>query len=79
MTTGTVLAFIFTGITAPVAIVSGIWLEARLPAPQPPHTSPPTHLIRSPPRPAGLLPGGHQADPRHPPPDRLISRGRHHR
>ena len=31
MTTGTVLAFIFTGLTAPVAIVSGIWLEAQLP------------------------------------------------
>jgi hypothetical protein len=77
MTTGTVLAFIFTGITAPVAIVSGIWLEARMPAAQPPHTGPPTHLRR--PHPAGLLPGGHQAGLRHPPPDRLISRGRHHR
>ena len=77
MTTGTVLAFIFTGITAPAAIVSGIWLEAQLPAPQPQRTGPPTHL--RPPHPAGLLPCGHRADLRHPPPDRLISRGRHHR
>jgi hypothetical protein len=75
MTTGTVLAFIFTGITAPAAIVSGIWLEARLPAPQPPHASPPTH----PPHPAGLLPGGHRAGLPHPAPGRLIARGRHHR
>ncbi len=44
MTTGTVLAFIFTGITALVAIVSGIWLEARLPVPQPQHTGLPRHL-----------------------------------
>jgi hypothetical protein len=51
MTTGTVLAFIFTGITAPVAIVSGIWLEARMPAPQPQHTGPP-------PSPAPAPPGG---------------------
>ena len=29
MTTGTVLAFIFTGITAPVATVSGIWRGRR--------------------------------------------------
>ena len=60
MTTGTVLAFIFTGITAPAAIVSVIWLEARLPAPRAPRTGPPAHL--RPPHPAGLLPGGHQAD-----------------
>jgi hypothetical protein len=56
MTTGTVLAFIFTGSTVPVAIVSGIWLEARLPAPQPPHTGPPGHL-----RPIGRQAGGDRA------------------
>jgi hypothetical protein len=56
MTTGTVLAFIFTGSIVPVAIVSGIWLEARLPAPQPPHTGPPGHL-----RPVGLQAGGDRA------------------
>jgi hypothetical protein len=77
MTTGTVLAFIFTGITAPVAIVGGIWLEARLPAPQPQHTGSPRHLRR--PHPASLLAGGHRADLRQPAPDRLIPRGRHHR
>ena len=40
MTTGTVLAFIFAGITAPVAIVSGIWLEARMPVLQQHRTAP---------------------------------------
>jgi hypothetical protein len=75
MTTGTVLAFIFTGVTAPVAIVSGIWLEARMPAPQPQPAGPPRRLRQ--PHPAGLLPGGHQADLRHLPPDRLIPRGRY--
>jgi hypothetical protein len=59
MTSGTVLAFIFTGSIVPVAIVSGIWLEARLPAPQPPHTGPPGHLRR--PGPAGLQAGGDRA------------------
>jgi hypothetical protein len=54
MTTGTVLAFIFTGSVVPVAIVSGIWLEARLPAPQPPHTGPPGH-------PAGTADNGPRA------------------
>jgi hypothetical protein len=76
MTTGTVLAFIFTGITAPVAIVGGIWLEARMPAPQPQHTGSPRHLHR----PHRLeLSGGHRAGLRQPAPDRLIPRGRHHR
>lgn len=75
--TGTVLAFIFTGIAAPVAIVGGIWVEARLPVPQSPHNGPPTHPRR--PHPAGLAAGGHRADPRHPAPDRLIRRGRHQR
>jgi hypothetical protein len=51
MTTGTVLAFIFTAIIAPVAIVGGIWLEARMPVPQPQHTG-------SAPSPAPPLPGG---------------------
>lgn len=37
MTTGTVLAFIFIAITTPVAIVGVIWLEARMPIPQPQH------------------------------------------
>jgi hypothetical protein len=77
MTTGTVLAFIFTGITAPVAIMGGIWLEARMPAPQPPHTGSPRHL--RPPGPAGLLAGGDRADLRQPAPGLLIPRGRHHR
>jgi hypothetical protein len=77
MTTGTVLAFIFTGITAPVAIVTGMWLEARMPAPQPAHTGSPRHLRR--PRPASRLPGGHRADLRPLAPGRLIPRGRHHR
>jgi hypothetical protein len=72
-----VLAFLFTGITAPVAIVSGIWLEARMPAPQPQPTGSPPHLRR--PHPAGLLPGGHRADLRPPAPDRLTPRSRHHR
>jgi hypothetical protein len=54
MTTGTVLAFLFTGITAPVAIVSGIWLEARMPAPQPQPTGSPPHL--RPPAPDRLTP-----------------------
>jgi hypothetical protein len=77
MTAGTVLAFIFTGITAPAAIVSGIWLEARMPAPQPPHTGLPRHLRPS--YPARLLPGGHRATQRQPVPGWLIRRGRHHR
>ena len=61
MTTGTVLAFIFTGSVVPVAIVSGIWLEARLPALQPPHAGPPGH-----PRPPGRVgpqTGGDRAGP----------------
>jgi hypothetical protein len=33
MTTGTVLVFIITGTIALVAIVGGIWLEARMPDP----------------------------------------------
>lgn len=61
MTSGTVLAFIFTGSIVPVAIVSGIWLEARLPAPQPPHPGPPGHL--RPPGPVGLEAGGDRAGP----------------
>jgi hypothetical protein len=77
MTTGTVLAFIFTGITAPVAIVSGIWLEARLLVPQPQHAGPPRHLRR--PHLANVQAGGHQAGLRQPAPDRLIPSGRHHR
>ena len=60
MTTGTLLAFVFTGSIVPVAIVSGIWLEARLPAPQPSHPGPPG--------PVGLQVGGERAgttdDPR---------------
>jgi hypothetical protein len=76
MTTGTVLAFIFAGITAPAAIVSGIWLEARMPAPQPQHTGSPRHLRR--PHPANLLAGGHRADLRQLAPGRLTHRGRHH-
>ena len=78
MTTGTVLAFIFTGSTAPVAIVGGIWLEAQMPVPQPQHTGPPRHL-RPPHHPAGLLAGGHRAGLCQPAPDRLIPCGRHHR
>lgn len=78
MTTGTVLAFIFTGITAPAAIVSGIWLEARMPVPQPQHTGPPRHL-RRPAGPAGLAAGGHRANLRAPAPDLHIPRGRDHR
>ena len=56
MTTGTVLAFIFTGIVVLVAIVVGIWLEARLPVPQPQHTGPPPHL--RPPAPDRLISRG---------------------
>jgi hypothetical protein len=67
MTTGTVLAFLFTGITAPVAIVSGIWLEARMPAPQPPPSGPPTQL--RPPGPTAATPHHRQPQPR--PGDRL--------
>ncbi len=77
MITGTVLAFIFAGITAPVAIMSGIWLEARMPAPQAEHTGSPRHLPQ--PHPAGLLAAGHRADLRQPASGRLIYRGRHHR
>jgi hypothetical protein len=77
MTTGTVLAFIFTATTAPVAIVGGIWLEARMPAPQPQHAGAPRHL--RPPHPAGPLPGGHRANLHQPAPGPLIPRGRHHR
>ena len=77
MTTGTVLAFIFTGITAPVAIVSGIWMEARLPVPQPQHTGLPHHLRR--PHPAGPQASGHRADLRQPGPELLVRRGRYHR
>jgi len=59
VTTGTVLAFIFTGSIVAAAIVSGIWLEARLPAPQPPHAGPPGHL--RPPGPVGVQIGGDRA------------------
>ena len=69
MTTGTVLAFLFTGITAPVAIMCGIWLEARMPVPQPQHTGSPHPQ-------ASLTAGGHRTDLRQPAPDRLILRGR---
>lgn len=51
MTTETVLAFIFIAITAPVAIVGVIWLEARMPLPQPQHAG-------LPPSPAPPPPGG---------------------
>jgi hypothetical protein len=51
MTTGTVLAFIFIAITAPVAIVGVIWLEARMPVPRPQHAG-------LPPSPAPPPPGG---------------------
>src|SRR5215470_7545978 len=66
MTTGTVLAFSFTGNIVPLAIVSGIWLEARLPAPQPPHAGPPGHPRL--PGPVGLQAGGDQAGPPKRPP-----------
>ena len=67
MTTGTLLAFIFSGITVPVAIVSGIWVEARMPVPDPQRLGSP--------RPS---PASYPADPRQPAPERLI-RGRHPR
>jgi hypothetical protein len=54
MTIGTVLAFIFTAITAPVAVVGGIWLEARMPVPQPQHAGlPPSPAPPPPEGPAG--------------------------
>ena len=49
MTTGTVLAFIFIAITAPVAIVGVIWLEARMPVPQPRHAGLPASPAPPPP------------------------------
>jgi hypothetical protein len=42
MTTGTLLAFIVTGIIVLVAIVGGIWLETRLPVRT---TSAAAHLV----------------------------------
>jgi hypothetical protein len=77
MTTGTVLAFIFTGITVPVAIVGGIWLEARMTAPRRQRGGPPRHVRR--PGTVSLLAGGYRADLGEPARDRLIPRGRHHR
>lgn len=56
MTIGTVLAFVFAGSIVAVAIVSGIWLEARMPAPQLPHPGPAGPL--RPPGPVGLVAGG---------------------
>jgi hypothetical protein len=41
MTTGTLLAFVVTGIIVLVAIVGGIWLETRLPGPHDRRRSPP--------------------------------------
>ena len=71
MTTGTVLAFILTGITVPVALVGGIWLEQRMPAPQQQRIRAPRHLRRA--HPASPLAGGHRVDLRQ------SARGRHHR
>lgn len=63
MTTGTILAFIFTAITAPVAIVGGIWLEARMPAPPPQHTRFARSLASAPP--VGRQAQGASSDMRH--------------
>lgn len=57
----TAVAFIFSGLTALGAIVGGIWLEARLPARQPPTTSSPSPVAgppgaASPDRMAGVKP-----------------------
>jgi hypothetical protein len=41
MATGTFVAFIVTGIIVVVAVVGGIWLEARLPGAQDQRRSPP--------------------------------------
>ena len=51
----TALAFIISGLTALGAIVGGIWMEARLPAPQPSGTV-------SVPSPADLSPGAASPD-----------------
>ncbi len=59
MTTGTVLAFIFTGITAPVAIVSGIWLESAAAAHRSAHSPAPA----PPGGPAARRPSGRSAPP----------------
>jgi hypothetical protein len=77
MTTGTLLAFIVTGITVLVAIVGGIWLETRLPGPQDQRRSPPR--LPSQPRPQTMFAGGHRANAAEAPWDGLSTRGRHRR
>jgi hypothetical protein len=73
MTTGTLLAFIVTGIIVLVAIVGGIWLETRLPGPHDQRRSPPGLLGQ--PRPQAMFAGGHRADVAEAPWDGLRTRG----
>jgi hypothetical protein len=77
MTTGTLLAFIVTGIIVLVAIVGGIWLETRLLGPHDQRRSPPGLLGQ--PRPQAMFAGGHRADVAEAPWDGLRTRGRHRR
>jgi hypothetical protein len=59
MTTGTVLAFIVTGIIVLVAVVGGIWLETRLPGAPGQRRSPPGLLGQR--RPQAMVAGGHRS------------------
>jgi hypothetical protein len=47
MTTGTVLAFVFTGVTVPAATIGAIWIEQRMPR-LPPAPTRPAHHPRQP-------------------------------
>jgi hypothetical protein len=64
MITGTALAFIFIGVIGPAAIVGAIWLEQRMPEPQPQHVTAPS---------PGLAPPGEHAAQRPPGPAAPIS------
>ena len=77
MTTGTLLAFIVTGIIVLVAVAGGIWLETRLPGAQGQRRSPPGLLGQA--RPRAMFAGGHRANVAEAPWDELRTRGRHRR
>jgi len=76
MTIGTMLAFVFTGVIVLVAIVGGIWLEARMPDPQE-RLGLPSQARQS--RPATTFAGDHRADLPGPAWDEFLPRGRHRR
>jgi hypothetical protein len=76
MTTGTALVFIFIGVIGPAALVGAIWLEQRMPEPQPQHITAPSPGSAPPGQRAAQPPPG-PAAPINLAPGRPY--GRHHR